>query len=131
MRGKISNNKLIKDFTEMPVWQKAMDIAEKCFHMSESLPKKEDYALTSQLRRAAQSISANIAEGFGRRTAKDKSRFYDISRGSAFETKSHLLYGNRIKYFSEGDCSEIIKLIGEVIHDLNKITNRLNNTIQP
>jgi four helix bundle protein len=115
----------------MPVWQKAMDIAEKCFHISEDLPKKEDYALTSQLRRAAQSISANIAEGFGRRTAKDKSRFYDIARGSAFEAKSHLLYGNRVKYFSEGNCSEIIKLIGEVIHDLNKITNHLNNHSQP
>ncbi len=111
----------------MPVWQKAMNIAEKCFCISENLPKKEDYALTSQLRRAAQSISANIAEGFGRRKAKDKSRFYDISRGSAFEVKSHLLYGNKVKYFSEGDCSEIIKLIGEVIHDVKKITNHLNN----
>ncbi len=121
---------MIKDFTEMPVWQKARDIAERCFNISESLPKKEDYALTSQLRRSAESISANIAEGFGRRTAKDKSRFYDISRGSAFETKSHLIYGNRVKYFSENECLEIQNLIGEVIHDLNKITSRLN-TIQP
>lgn len=121
---------MIKDFTEMSVWQKAMDIAEKCFIISESLPKKEDYALTSQLRRSAESISANIAEGFGRRTSKDKNRFYDISRGSAFETKSHLIYGNRVKYFSEKECLEIQKLIGEVIHDLNKITSRLN-TIQP
>lgn len=118
---------MIKDFTEMPVWQKAMDIAEKCFNMSESLPKKEDYALTSQLRRSAESISANIAEGFGRRTAKDKSRFYDnISRGSAFETKSHLIYGSRVKYFSENECLEIKNLINEVVHDLNKITNHLN-----
>lgn len=121
---------MIKDFTEMPVWQKAMDIAEKCFNISESLPKTEDYALTSQLRRSAESISANIAEGFGRRTAKDKSRFYDISRGSAFETKSHLIYGNRVKYFSENECLEIQNLIGEVIYDLNKITSHLN-TIQP
>ncbi|MCS3530621.1 four helix bundle protein [Chryseobacterium sp. JUb7] len=118
---------MIKDFTEMPVWQKAMDIAEKCFNISENLPKKEDYALASQLRRSAESISANIAEGFGRRTPKDKSRFYDISRGSAFETKSHLIYGNRVKYFSENECLEIKNMIGEVVHDLNKITNRLNN----
>lgn len=119
---------MIKDFTEMPVWQKAMDIAEKCFNISESLPKTEDYALTSQLRRSAESISANIAEGFGRRTAKDKSRFYDISRGSAFETKRHLIYGNRVKYFLENECLEIQNLIGEVIHDLNKITSHLNTT---
>lgn len=114
----------------MPVWQKAMDIAERCFLISADLPKEEDYALTSQLRRSAQSIAANIAEGFGRRTAKDKSRFYDISRGSAFETKSHLMYGNRVKYFSENDCLEIQILIDEVIFDLNKITNYLKNNSQ-
>lgn len=112
----------------MPVWQKAMDIAEKCFHISENLPRKEDYALTSQLRRSAESISANIAEGFGRRTSKDKSRFYDIARGSSFETKSHLIYGIRVKYFHESNYQEIKKLIEEVIHELNKITNFLNKT---
>ncbi|KFF22804.1 30S ribosomal protein S23 [Chryseobacterium sp. JM1] len=121
---------MIKDFTEMPVWQKAMDIAERCFLISADLPKKEDYALTSQLRRSAQSIPANIAEGFGRRSANDKSRFYDISRGSAFETKSHLIYGNRVKYFSENNCLEIQKMIDEVIFDLNKITNYLKNNGQ-
>ncbi|UOU99781.1 four helix bundle protein [Chryseobacterium daecheongense] len=122
---------MIKDFTEMPVWQKAMEIAEKCFYISENLPKKEDYALTSQLRRSAQSISANIAEGFGRRTTKDKSRFYDISRGSAFETKSHLIYGIKVNYFSENQYLEIEKLINEVIHELNKINTHLNKNIQP
>ncbi|MDQ0067948.1 four helix bundle protein [Chryseobacterium lathyri] len=121
---------MIKDFTEMPVWQKAIEIAERCFLISADLPKQEDYALTSQLRRSAQSIAANIAEGFGRRTAKDKSRFYDISRGSAFETKSHLIYGNRVKYFSDNDCLQIHILIDEVIFDLNKITNYLKNNSQ-
>ena len=117
---------MINDFTEMPVWQKAMDIAEKCFNISETLPRKEDYALTSQLRRSAESISANIAEGFGRRTSKDKSRFYDISRGSAFETKSHLIYGVRVKYFKETDYLEIKNIIDEVIHEINKIASYLN-----
>ncbi|GAB0156264.1 four helix bundle protein [Chryseobacterium sp. Alg-005] len=110
----------------MPVWQKAMEIAEKCFYLSENLPKKEDYAPTSQLRRSAQNISANIAEGFGRRTSKDKCRFYNISRGSAFETKSHLMYGTKVKYFSEHQYLEIEELINGVIHDLNKIINHLN-----
>lgn len=117
---------MINDFTEMPVWQKAMDIAEKCFNISENLPRKEDYAITSQLRRSAESISANIAEGFGRRTSKDKSRFYDISKGSAFETKSHLIYGVRVKYFQETEYLEIKNIIDEVIHEINKITSYLN-----
>lgn len=116
---------MISDFTEMPVWQKAMDIAEKCFEITEDLPRKEDYALTSQLRRSAESISANIAEGFGRRTSKDKTHFYDISRGSAFETKSHLIYGVRVTYFTEKEYVKIKFVIEEVVHELNKITNHL------
>lgn len=121
---------MMNDFTEMPVWKKTMDIAEKCFSISENLPRKEDYAFTSQLRRSAESISANIAEGFGRRTSKDKSRFYDISRGSAFETKNHLIYGVRVKYFHEKEYLEIKNIIDEVIHEINKITSYLNR-IQP
>ena len=78
---------MFKDFTEMPVWQKAMAIAVECFFLSERLPRKKDYGLTSQLRRSAESISAYIAEAFGRRSNKDKSRVYDISRSEAFETK--------------------------------------------
>ncbi|MEG0760931.1 four helix bundle protein [Chryseobacterium sp.] len=66
---------MIKDFNEMPVWQKAMDIAGKCFKISVKLSRKEDFTLASQLRKSAESISANIATGFRRRTSKDKSRF--------------------------------------------------------
>ena len=90
---------MIKDFTEMSVWEKEMTVGEKCFYISENLSRKEDYALTSQIRRSAKSISANIAEGFGRLTSKDKSHFYIMARGSATETKSHLIHGGRLKYF--------------------------------
>jgi len=75
-----------------------MDIAVEVFEISESLPKKEDYALTSQIRRAAESISSNISEGFGRGGDKEKIMFYRFSRGSANETKNHLIYGTWVKY---------------------------------
>ena len=65
------------------------------------LPAREDYGLTSQLRRAAVSISANIAESFGRRTKNDKIKFYDYANASAYETKSLLIYGNKVNYFTE------------------------------
>ena len=109
------------DFTEMPVWNTAMDIAEDVFHLTARLPRKEDYGLTSQLRRAALSISANIAEGFGRRGTADKQKFYDYSRGSAFETKNHLIYGNRVKYFTDKEVNALFEKIASVIHDPNKI----------
>ena len=60
----------------MPVWQDAMQIATKIFKLTEILPKKEDYGFTSQIRRSALSISANIAEAFGRNHTADKINFY-------------------------------------------------------
>jgi four helix bundle protein len=83
----------------MPVWQKSMELAEKVFDMTEALPRKEDYGLTSQIRRSGLSVPANIAEGFGRRHTKDKLNFYYASRGSLAETKSHL----RVGYFKQPD----------------------------
>jgi four helix bundle protein len=85
----------------MPVWQKATDLAEQVFAITEPLPRKEDYGLTSQIRRSALSVSANIAEGFGRHHAKDKLNFYlyYASRGSLAETKSHLIYGFKVPLF--------------------------------
>ncbi len=110
----------------MPVWQKAMDIAVECYFLTERLPRKEDYGLTSQIRRSAESVSANIAEAFRRRTNKDKSRVYDISSSEASETKSHLIYGNRVKYFTDEECKKLIDELDVVIHELNKIINYLN-----
>ncbi len=58
-------------FEEMPVWQKAMDMAVEIFKLTEELPRKEDYGLTSQIRRSALSVPGNIAEGFGRKHTKE------------------------------------------------------------
>lgn len=84
----------------MPVWVDAMNVAEEVFKFSEGFPKKEDYGLTSQLRRAALSISANIAEAYGRNHTLDKIKFYYYSRGSVSETQSHIEYGRRIGYIN-------------------------------
>jgi four helix bundle protein len=112
---------MYKDFTETTFWRKAMEVAEKVFYLSNGLPRKEDYGLTSQLRRASVSISANIAEAFGRSTKADKSKFYDYARGSAYETKSLLLYGIAVNYFMEDNVKKIIEMIEEVIHEINKV----------
>ncbi len=57
---------MYKSFKDMPIWQEAMEIAEKVFYITDNLPKKEDYGFTSQIRRSALSISANISEAYGR-----------------------------------------------------------------
>ncbi|MCD6329587.1 MAG: four helix bundle protein [Candidatus Cloacimonetes bacterium] len=116
---------MYKNFTDMPVWQKAMNLSIAIFNLSSTLPRSEDYGLTSQLRRSANSVSANLSEGFGRSTKKDKCNFYIIARGSAFEVQNHLLYGKKINYFNENDVDKLINDYKELIFDLNKLMKSL------
>jgi four helix bundle protein len=109
----------------MDVWQKAHELSIRVFKISSGLPKAEDYALTSQIRRSSNSISANIAEGFGRTTKKDKSYFYTVARGSAYETQNHLLYGNGVDYFDLETTESLISEYDDLIHQLNKIMKSL------
>jgi four helix bundle protein len=112
---------MYKSFKEMPVWQEAMSIAEDVFRITEELPKKEDYGLTSQIRRSALSISANIAEAYGRKHSLDKRKFYYIARGSTTETQNHLEYGLRVGYFNRIEVDNLDKRLSKVYNDLNKI----------
>lgn len=112
---------MYKSFKDMPIWQEAMNIAEDMFKLTKKFPKSEDYGLTSQLRRAVSSISANIAEAYGRNHSSDKVNFYYFARGSAVETQSHLEYAKRVGYISEELCNELDKELIKVYNDLNKI----------
>lgn len=107
-------------FTEMPVWQKAHELSVKVFHLTNALPRSEDFGLTSQIRRSSNSVPANISEGFGRRTKKDKAHFYIIARGSAFETQNHLLYGQKVGYFEDNITRHYFEKYNELIFELNK-----------
>ena len=118
---------MYKDFREMEVWKKAINVAEMIFRLTDSLPKKEDYGLTSQIRRSALSVSANIAEAFGRYHNNDKINFYYFSRGSLCETKSHLEYGKRVGYFSIENIKDIETTIDAIYLDLNKIIKSIRN----
>ena len=112
-------------FKDMPVWKAALELSLEVFTITSKLPRSEDYGLTSQIRRSANSVNGNIAEGFGRNTAKDKSNFYIIARGSAFETQSHLLYGNKVGYFTTERTEKLIEDYNQIIHDINKILKSL------
>jgi four helix bundle protein len=118
-------------FEEMPVWGKAMELSVVIFKLTEKLPRKEDYGLTSQIRRAALSISANIAEGFGRKHIKDKLNFYYNARGSLSETKNHLIYGHEVRYFNDIEFEELTGKIEILWKDLNFIIASLCKISQP
>ena len=116
-------------FEDMTVWQKAMEFAQKIYAITETLPRKEDYGLTSQIRRSAVSVPGNIAEGFGRKHTKDKMNFYYASRGSLTESKSHLIYGERVGYFKELDYKELKALSDHVMKELNAVISTLQRSI--
>ena len=118
-----------KTFEEMPVWQKAMHLAEKVFSLTEALPGREDYGLTSQIRRSALSISGNITEGFGRNHSKDKMKFYYNSRGSLTETKNHLIYGSRVGYFNRSDFESLSLLTQDIWKELNSLISALGREL--
>jgi four helix bundle protein len=81
----------IRSHHDLKVWQLGMDIAEKVYSLTRQFPREELYGLTSQLRRAASSIPANIAEGNGRSSTKDYLRFLSIAVGSLCEVETFLL----------------------------------------
>ncbi|MDO9548811.1 MAG: four helix bundle protein [Candidatus Marinimicrobia bacterium] len=98
-----------------------MVVATNIFDLTEHLPRTEDYGFTSQIRRAAPSISANIAEAFGRNHIADKINFYYYARGSAMETQSHLEYGKRVKYLAPEGVNKMDIQIRNLIHGINQI----------
>ena len=98
-----------------------MELAVRVHDMTQSFPRKEDYGVTSQLRRAALSVSANIAEAFGRYHHADKLNFYYSSRGSLAETLSHLMYCLRIGYIPKEQFEPLDSLGQTVWKELNRV----------
>ncbi len=92
-----------------------MKVGIESFKLTEKLPYFEDRGLISQIRRCSNSISANIAQAFGREGIKDKQRIYIISRGSSFELQNHLIYGQKVKYFSAEQADSLIKEIDDIV----------------
>jgi four helix bundle protein len=104
----------VKNYQELIVWQKAMDLVEEVYIASKSFPREEIYGLTSQLRRAAISIPSNVAEGQGRRTTPDFLRHLSIAYGSLREVETQILIATRLRYLAQGRCQDVMKITGEV-----------------
>ena len=98
-------------FEDLIVWQKAHQLVLAVYRLSRTFPKSEIYGLTSQFRRAAVSVAANIAEGFRKRGKADKLRFFNIAQGSLEESRYYLILTHDLEY---GDLSELRPLLEEV-----------------
>jgi four helix bundle protein len=114
---------MIKSFKDMIVWQEAMNLVEMIYLKTKTFPKEEIYGLTSQIRRAAVSIPANIAEGNGRRSRKEYLQFLSIANGSLTELETHILIAERLNFLPKEISEKIqiqIKLVGRLLTGLKK-----------
>ena len=100
-----------KNFVDLVVWQKSHQFVLDVYKYTNFFPKEEIYALTSQFKRAAISIAANIAEGFKKKSNKDKARFYNISQGSVEECRYYLILAKDLNY---GDNVQLMDQIAEI-----------------
>jgi four helix bundle protein len=98
----------IQSFEDLTVWRESQELAVDVYRVTKAFPKEELFGITSQLRRAVSSVSANIAEGFGRASKNDKLHFYVIAYGSLLETKNFLYLSEKLGYLSRDELDVLI-----------------------
>jgi four helix bundle protein len=110
-----------KDFTSMSVWQKAHELLQEIYRLTSKFPSSEKFGMVSDMRRAANSTLHNISEGLGRYENKDKSRFYKISRGSAYELISQSLAACSLLYIQKDEKENLKRRLVDIIDELDSI----------
>lgn len=101
-------NGKIETFTDLNVWKEGHKLVVMVYRITKDFPKEETYSLTDQMRRAAASITANIAEGFGRQGYKEKVQFYYLSKGSLSELKNFILIAKDVGYLNSDRLDELV-----------------------
>jgi four helix bundle protein len=115
----------IRDFTDLLVWQKAIEVGKQVYELTKRFPAEKRFGLTSQIRRAVVSVSSNIAEGHARQ-GREFAYFLGIARGSLAETESQLLFAAAIGYIRAEDAEPIRMMAGEIHRMIASLTSKLN-----
>jgi four helix bundle protein len=119
----------IATYRGLIVWQKSTDLVTKCYAFSKFLPASEIYGLSAQIQRAAVSIPANIAEGYGRHHLGDYLHHVSMANGSLKELETHFLIAARLDYLSEERCEQVLKLTDEIGRMLAALTRGLRKRL--
>lgn len=114
------------NFRELKIWQKSRKLVKEIYQLTKLFPNDELYSLTSQIRRDVISIPSNIAEGCGRGTDKELSRFLDIANGSAFELESLLILATDLEYLNINQTDAMISELNEIEKMIFKLKGSLN-----
>jgi four helix bundle protein len=113
-----------KEFRDLILWQKAHGLVLSIYGLSRTFPKYELYGLTSQIRRAAASVPANIAEGFKKRTVADKLRYLSISQSSLEECRYFLILIEDLSYADTNDAMDKLEEVSRILEAYIKGTKR-------
>ena len=114
-------------FEKLEVWKKSIDLATMIYKLTSSFPKAEMYGLSSQIQRAAVSVSSNIAEGSVRFSVKEQVRFYEVAFGSLMEVISQTILAKKLNYISDENFIEIRSLTEEISRMLNALSKSKND----
>lgn len=118
--SKVSEVKYTKSYQKLIVWQRAKELVVLVYKITEKYPKSEEFGLKSQMRRAAVSILSQIAEGYSRKSIKDKKHFIEIATGSLFELESDIEVSHDLEFLTENDYEILDKKKGEVGYLLDR-----------
>jgi four helix bundle protein len=109
-----------KSFRDLIVWQKAHAFVLATYRLTAGFPRQETYGLIAQMRRAAVSIAANIAEGFRKRGKADKARFLNMSEGSIEESRYYLILAQDLAYGETGTLMESLEEVSRILNAYSK-----------
>ncbi len=99
----------IKSFTDLKAWQEGHRLVILVYKITAKFPTKETYSLVDQMRRAATSITSNLAEGFGRQSYKEKVQFYYQAQGSLIELKNQILIAKDVGYLTRNNLNQLVE----------------------
>ena len=119
----------MEDFKNLKVWVKAHQLTLSVYECTRKFPREEIFGLTSQIRRAAASVGANIAEGCGRRSDPEMKRFVQIARGSANEVEYHLMLARDLQFLTVEEFKDLKAKTLEIQRMLAALTQRLGRPI--
>lgn len=117
----------MRNYKELEIWKKSKDIVIDIYKVTSDFPKSELYGLTSQIRRAGISISANIAEGNGKNSDAELARFINISIGSSSEVEALLIIANELEFISNDDFNQISNKLTTIRKMLYSFLKRVNS----
>ncbi len=120
----------IHSYQQLEVWQRAMNLAALTYRLTKTFPKEEMFGLTSQMRRAASSIPANIAEGWGRQGSKEFQQFLRMAQGSLRELETHLLLSERVELCTKDHIQPLLQeatILSKQLLALNRSLQRRND----